>query len=135
MEEKLIQKFLHQVNIEVDVHQGAGEDKETKVSFDLSKMFHSIFPTHKHNKFPCFRCKPFANLSIKPVKVKVTKLFLNEAKTAAWNAAYSHVKSQELLYQSHYINLLCNSFVFLNYFSALNCKLQSPARQNCLNET
>ena len=43
--------------------------------------------------FPCFRCKPFANLSIKPVKVKVTKLFLNKTKTAACNAVYYHVKT------------------------------------------
>ena len=30
------------MTIEVDVHQGVGEDEETEVSFDLLKMFHSI---------------------------------------------------------------------------------------------
>ena len=74
---------------------------------------------HTDLNFRCFRCKPFANLSIKPVKVKVT--FLNKTITAFWNVAYSHFKTQGLLYQKPYTSQLCNSFVLLNYFSALNC--------------
>ena len=63
----------------------SGEAEKTEVSFDLLKMFHSIFETQK-SELSFFRCKPFANLSndaSQACESESDNKVLNKTKTAA----------------------------------------------------
>ena len=60
----------------------SGEAEKTEVSFDLLKMFHSIFETQK-SELSFFRCKPFANDASQACESESDNKVLNKTKTAA----------------------------------------------------
>ena len=87
---------------------------------------------HTDLNLPFFRCKPFANLSIKPVKVKVTIFFKQDQNLIMKCCIFLFQDPRTFKSITLYKSALHQLCPFELFFCT---QLQSPARQKYLTET